>query len=83
MTRDYLTPPEIGRMLRVDVGQVHGWIRSGELPAYDLSARRGSRPRWKVMRADLDAFLLRRRAQAPAPRVRRRRKPATPIVEYV
>lgn len=80
----YLTPPEVARLLRVDVSQVHRWIRSGELVAHDLSARRGGRPRWKVSREALDTLLARRQSRPPAPITRQRRRARLPsdIVEY-
>ena len=39
MSSDYLTAPEIARILRVDVAKVRSWITSGKLQAIDVSAQ--------------------------------------------
>ena len=72
--REYLTPPEVGRLLGVSADKVLRWITSGELPAVDLSTRRGPRPRWHVSRAAMETFLLRRQSQPAAPIARRKKK---------
>lgn len=51
----FQTPPQVARLLKTSVEQVHGWIASGELKAVNLSG--GQRPRWKINPSDLELFL--------------------------
>lgn len=53
--REYLTVPDIARMLHCRPAKIIGWIRAGRLRAVDLSD--GGRPRFRVRKADLDAYL--------------------------
>ena len=77
--RDYLTPPRYAAQLGVDPEKVLRWIENGELKAFDAATRRGGRPRWRIPAWAIAAFEQKRAAQ-PAPRQRRRRRPA-PIGE--
>jgi hypothetical protein len=80
MQVSWLTPPDIGKRLRVKAGKVLAWIRCGELVAVNLAERRGGRPRWRVSSAALDDFLAARSCRPAATPVRRRRKqPVEPI----
>lgn len=54
---DYLTPPEAAKLLRVDPETVIGWIRAGELRASNLARRGTTRPRFRIAREAIDAFL--------------------------
>jgi len=56
--RCYLTPPEVAALLRVSPDKVLGWIRRAELRAFNVSD--GTRPRYRIRRADLEGFLKRR-----------------------
>lgn len=84
MTRDveWLTPPQIARELQVRQSKPLCWIKSGRLPAVNLSE--GKRPRYRVRREDLDDFLL-RKAVVPQGKATRRRRQEKPNgwVEYV
>jgi excisionase family DNA binding protein len=69
----YLTPPEIAKILRVSPEKVLGWIRRGELIAVNLG--NGTfRPRYRISREHLDAFLKAREVQAPQKYVRKKRQ---------
>jgi hypothetical protein len=69
---DYLSVPQICRDLRKSPAVVHGWIRNGELPAFNKNDN--GRPRWMVRKLDLERFLEARiAAQQPVPRATRRR----------
>jgi hypothetical protein len=69
-------------MWGIGVDKVRGWIRSGELPAIDASARRGGRPRFLIDRADIAVFEAKRAvAKAPA-RARARRRKQSDVEEY-
>lgn len=50
---DLLTPPQIAEMLQVDRSTVVNWCKSGKLRAF----RAGERGRWRIHRADLEAFV--------------------------
>ena len=71
--QQYVSPPEIAKVLRVSHAKVLRWIRSGDLLAADLATHRGQRPRWRIARSDLDDFLA-HRAATPLPQPGRRRR---------
>jgi predicted site-specific integrase-resolvase len=52
---EFLTPPQVARMLGTDAGRVLVWIRNGSLKAFNLSE--GDRPRWKIHPDDVRTFL--------------------------
>ncbi len=83
-TKEFFSPPEIARLLDVTHYKVIQWIAAGELIGVDLSQTRNQRPRWRVSRAALDAFLD-RRSSSPTPRVgrkRRKRRKADGVHEF-
>lgn len=80
-TTVWLTPPAIAEELSIRQSKVSAWIASGELIAVDLSESRGGRPRWRIRRSDLEAFLLRRQSKKPAEPVRRRKR-QTGVIEF-
>ena len=51
----FSTPPEVAELLRVKPERVRKWIERGELIGANLGD--GSRPRYRIARADLQAFL--------------------------
>ena len=80
--RSTLTPPGIAEIYRVSDDKVRAWIASGQLRAFDVSARPGiGRPRWRIHPCDLIAFENSRTPQPPVKPARRRRKSAN-LVEY-
>ena len=80
--REFLTPPEIRRKLRIRQSKVLGWIKNGDLPAIDVSEGRGRRPRYRVRKSDLDAFLA-ARAVVPAAKPERQQRRDSAIPRYV
>lgn len=77
-----LTPPELARRWRVKPERVCAWIKSGELRAFDVSARPGvGRPRYRV---PLDAVLeFENRRSAKQTKTTRRKAHKHPeIIEY-
>ncbi len=58
--RTRLTVQEICRRLRCDSNMVYRHIDSGELPAIDVSTGTGARPEWRIYRAGLVGFLVKR-----------------------
>lgn len=73
MTEPALKVREVAELLGIRQHGVLGLIGSGQLNASDVSQRPGGRPRWRIMPADLERFLLTRRRQPPAPRRRKRK----------
>ena len=74
------TPPAVARQLGVDSHKVLGWIASGQLRAINVGG--GSRPRWRIMSDDLQAFLDGRAARPAVKATRRRRKVDAAVTEY-
>jgi excisionase family DNA binding protein len=81
MTR-YLTPPTVAESLGINETKILAWIHAGELAAIDVSLRRGGRPRWRIAQEALEAFLISRSAQPPAPVVRRRRRADPQVIQF-
>jgi len=79
--RPYVSPNQLAAELGISWAKTVGFIRSGELKAVDVSARRGGRPQWRIARADVELFLA-RRAATPIPRVTRRRRKPADIIEF-
>ena len=81
-----LTVAEAADRLRVDSDKIRLWIRRGEFPGtYNAAARTGpgTKPRWRIPLAAIEAFEARRAANppTPAPRPGRRAEPASRIIE--
>ncbi|MFV2067070.1 MAG: helix-turn-helix domain-containing protein [Pirellulales bacterium] len=74
--------PAVAKQLAVSADTVRLWIHTGELPASNVALRVGSRPRWRIKPADLEAFWLARRATPPPKPVRRRTKNTPPGPEW-
>ena len=72
---EFYTPPEIARLLRCRESKVASWIKSGRLPAINVSE--GHRPRYRIARAALDAF-LQQQAVVLVARPERRQKRTIP-----
>ena len=66
---DYLTPPQVARILHTTPERVIRWIRDGSLTTTNMS--RGQRPRYRITRANLASY-LERGPERPQPRTRRR-----------
>lgn len=78
-----LTPPEVARLFRISVGKVMTWIRNGELRAVNIAMRPGGRSRYRIDRADIADFELRRQVVPPPPKTRSyRRKWDQNIIKY-
>jgi excisionase family DNA binding protein len=78
------TVAEAAQQLGVGTATVLAWINSGELKAVNMArSAKGRRPRWRITRAALDAFLLTRTTtQAPAKSSRRTRAKGDVIPFY-
>ena len=80
-SRRKLTPPQVAARYGVSADKVLGWVRSGELPAFNAATRPGGRPRWLIDVDDLADF-ERRRAAAPAPPPRPRQKRGSEVIRF-
>ena len=79
-----ISPCALAKRWGVSPDKVYAFIRSGELPAVNLSTVAGvSRPRWKIDEKDIEAFEQRRMAKPPEPTPKRRhRRRAAPVKNY-
>jgi len=59
VTPEYLTPPQVAKLLAVKHDKILSWIRTGELRAINLAARQGGRPRWRISRHFMDFWACR------------------------
>ena len=84
MTSDerFLSPPQVGRILKTGSDKVLQFIATGELKASNVSL--SGRPRWKINPADFQRFLDARSNQAKAKSgTRTRREIPKPSKQYV
>ena len=65
MGADWLVPKEVAAELGVGIKTVLGFIAEGSLYATNVAL--GSRPRWRISREDLAAFLASRRSGRSVP----------------
>lgn len=71
----FLTTRQIAEMLGVDVGKVGDWLASGDLVGVNVATNAGGiRPRWRISRQALDAFLAARQTHKPLPSPGHRRQ---------
>jgi excisionase family DNA binding protein len=78
-----LTPPQVAKHLNVNPGKVLSWIRSGELKAVNVTARRGGRAKYRITKDDLEAF-TKGRGVTPAikPRQQRQRRQPPGMIDF-
>ncbi len=85
MTRtpdEWMIPAEATAELRMRSSKVYSLIRRGLLRAVDVSERPGTgRPRWRIRRSDLEAFLATRQPIPPV--TSRRRNAAKPRKDWL
>jgi hypothetical protein len=77
----YFSPADVADRYGCDIHKILAWLRSGELRGIDVSARRGTKPRWRIDPADLAAFEA-SRACAKAPEPTKRRRKLENVTEY-
>lgn len=76
------TPPQLAERWHRSPDTILTWIRSGELPAVNVSTRRGKRPRYQISAADVAVFETKRRVVPPPVVKRSRRKKDDGIIKY-
>lgn len=80
MLKQILTVPDTADELGIDRETVTRWIKTGQLAATNVCKNAGGcKPRWRVRREDLDAFLATRsnRPAAKQTAPKRVKQPAT------
>jgi hypothetical protein len=75
-----MRPREVGKLLRVGVTKVLGWIKSGKLGAINTASVQCGKPRYVVLPHHLAEFEQRVSA-APPPKPQRRRR-IRPVHDY-
>ena len=79
---DWLSPPQIAKMLCVKPDKVLHWIHTGELQAVNVATQEGGRPQYMVTPAAFDLFKNRRTTQPPV-KTKRARPAKSPMRVYV
>ena len=75
---EFLTTRQVAEMLSVDIGKVGDWLAAGDLVGVNVAKVSGGiRPRWRISRQALEAFLAARQTHQPVPAPRRRRQEKT------
>jgi len=62
---DWLTPPQVAKMMGVKADKVLYWIHTGQLHAHNIAKEDGGRPQFAVTPTDLEAFKMRRSTRQP------------------
>ena len=62
---DWLTPPQVAKMMGVKPDKILYWIHTGQLPAVNVAKKEGGRPQYAVTPAGLDIFTTRRSTRPP------------------
>lgn len=70
------TIPEIAERLQVDRDTVSAWVRSGQLPAIDITKAASKKPRWRITSEAFSGFLQARSNVKPAVDIKARAKRA-------
>lgn len=65
-----LTISDISKEAKVSHDTVRAWIRSGDLPAIDVSRSRYERARYRIEPADWEAF--KRKSRVPAKKIEKK-----------
>jgi hypothetical protein len=60
-----LTPPALAKLWGLKASTVVGWIRSGELRAFDVARKGTTRPRYRIPVSALSEFQEKRQAVKP------------------
>jgi excisionase family DNA binding protein len=79
---DVLTPPKVAKVLGVDPSTVISWIQSRQLKASNVG-KGGKKPRYRIQRSDLEAFMQSRQLPPAVATKQRRAKPSDDDIEYI
>ena len=65
--RAFYTPPQLAKLLELEVATVRRWCETGELEASNVAKTATGKKRWKVSQAALDEFLQVKRGNGSSP----------------
>lgn len=71
--KPFFSVTELAAQLAVKDTKILGWIANGELQAFNVASRRGTRPRWRISQEAFTAFQAARSA-VPIPKTTTRRQ---------
>lgn len=77
----FLTVKDIASALGVNASKVTMWIHTGELPAVNVAAREGGKPRWRVTESEFNDF-AQRRTKRKAEARRKKYIPPSRVIEF-
>ena len=72
---DWLSPPQVAKMIGVKPDKILYWIHTGVMPAVNVAQKEDGRPQYAVTPAGLDIFTTRRSTRQPVKVKRARRQP--------
>ena len=79
----YVTPPALAALWGCKPDKVLGFIRRGDLRAFDISQHPGvGRPRWRISTEAIEEFERRRAAVKPA-KTRKQRKGKSEVLDII
>ena len=81
LDRNFYSVKQASSLLGIRTHGVLTLIRSGQLPAIDVSLTPGGKPRWRILPDDFDAFIEKRTHQPKTPTKRKRKSKATSNVK--
>ena len=55
---DWLTPPQVAKIMGVKPDKILYWIHTGQLPAVNVAKKEGVRPQYAVTATGLDVFTM-------------------------
>lgn len=82
ITANAFTPNDLARRYGVNVRKILAWINSGQLRAINLAADGSSKPRWRIMGNNLQAFEDCRAAVPSSKPGRTRKKKPADVIEF-
>lgn len=81
-THTAYSPRQLAQQWGLDCRKILGWIRTGELSAFNVSRDPRDKPRWRITPQDALAFQMRRAAQPETAPTRRRRRRDNNVIEF-
>ena len=59
--KEWLSPAQIADELNMHIGTIYRFIKSGQLPVYDLTVDRNGKTYYRIRRSDFEGWLYDRR----------------------
>ena len=80
--KDYLSPPQVAQLWRVNVAKIYELIARGSLIALNMAVDPNGRPRLRIKLAEIARFEASRSTKPPPAKPARRRRKDPNITEY-